>query len=418
MIKNFEWQIACRYLLTKKKDGFISVINTLSLIGIAIGVSVLIIVMSVMNGYETELIQRILGINGHITIMAPGNRLMSFDKSLSQQIQDIPGIKFVAPIITDQAMVMGRNATGVVIRAIDGVDLEQKPIMTNSLLGEGFSPYRRGEGILIGVELAKQLDVSEGDSIKLISPELDNLAIGAIPRAKTFKIVGVFDVGMCEYNSSIVFMPLKSAQLFLGINQQISGIEVILHKHTDLQHIKNAISQVLESNSKDLVIVDWTQQNDSLMNALRIERNVMFFILSLIVVIAAFNIITSLTMLVNDKKTGIAIFKTIGMDQSSIVKIFMLCGSIIGITGTIIGCVLGVLFAVNIEKIREFLESLTGITLFDPVIYFLTSLPSELSFVNVMFIFLISVLLSLVATIYPAIKASKLSPVVIFRSSS
>ncbi|MHC0448767.1 MAG: lipoprotein-releasing ABC transporter permease subunit [Candidatus Lariskella arthropodorum] len=418
MIKNFEWQIACRYLLTKKKDGFISVINTLSLIGIAIGVSVLIIVMSVMNGYETELIKRILGINGHITIMAPGNRLMSFDQSLSQQIQDIPGIKFVAPIITDQAMVMDRNATGVIIRAIDGVDLEKKPMMENSLLGGNFNSYKRGEGIIIGIELARQLDVSDGDSIKLISPELDNLAIGSIPRAKTFKIIGIFDVGMHEYNSSTIFMTLKSAQLFLGINQKISGIEIVLQKHANLPHTKKAISQVLESNSKDLVIVDWTQQNDSLMNALRIERNVMFFILSLIVVIAAFNIITSLTMLVNDKKTGIAIFKTIGMDQSSIVKIFMLCGSIIGITGTIIGCILGVFFAINIEKIREFLESLTGITLFDPVIYFLTSLPSELSFVNVMFIFLISVLLSLVATIYPAIKASKLSPVVIFRSSS
>lgn len=400
--------IAFRYLRTKRREGFISVISAFAFLGITLGVATLIIVMSVMKGYEVELIDRILGINGHITINSPAHQIHDYNK-LSESIQNISHVKYVAPMVLGQAMAATNNfASGVIVRGMDGEDLENKPSMENAIQSEQFEYYKNNQGILIGTTLARHLEVGIGDSLKLIAPKSENVVIGSVPRMKTFKVVGIFDTGMYEYNNSTIFMPLQQAQVFFQYYKSVSDIEIIIDNQQNLAQVKNSLSHLLE---EQMITTDWTMANQSLVSALRVERNVMFLILSLIIMIAAFNIISMLMILVKDKYKSIAILRTIGMSRASVVKIFITCGFIVGCLGTIFGCGLGVIIAYCLEDVRKYLESFIGVTLFDPVIYFLTTLPSQLSFSNVIMVASMSLLLSFLSTIYPAWKAAKLLPV-------
>jgi lipoprotein-releasing system permease protein len=407
MFKNFEIMIALRYLRSKRKEGFISVVSAFSFIGIALGVATLIIVMAVMNGYEVELVNRVLGINGHISISSPTGKLVDY-QNIIKDINRIKGVKFAAPLINEQAMAISQySSAGVMVRGMEGSDVKNKPLVSSSIIAGGVEEFIEGKGVLMGITLAQRLRVRIGDSIKVYAPNADSTIIGSIPRMKTFKVVGIFDVGMYEYNVATIFMPLDFAQKFFQLYDSVDEIEVIVDELGSLSRIKNEIaSQVRHS----INITDWSLTNQNLISALKVERNVMFLILTLIIVVAAFNIISSLIMLVKEKTKNIAILRTVGVPRISIIKIFMLSGSIIGMVGTVLGCVLGVLFSLNIEKIRAFLESLTGITLFDPVIYFLTQLPAALELKSVTLVVIMSLILSFLATVYPAWKASKLMP--------
>lgn len=407
MLKNFEVLISLRYLRSRNKEYFISVVSAFSLIGIALGVATLIIVMAVMNGYEVELIKRILGINGHITISSATGRIDDYTEVL-HKIRDIPEIKFSAPLINEQVIVSShRKTTGAFVRGMNAADIKAKPILKNAIKLGNFLDYQEGKGIMVGSHLAYQLGVNIGDTIKIIAPSTDETVIGSVPRMKTTLVVAIFDVGMYEYNASTIFMPLSFTSRFFDYQNQVGEIEIILKDIKTLAKIKSEIASQLPNH---LDIKDWSSYNQQIINALTVERNVMFLILTLIIIVAAFNIISGLVMLVKEKQKNIAILRTIGMTKGSVIRIFMLSGSIIGFVGTLLGALIGISFSLNIEKIRSLLESLIGVTLFDPVIYYLTVLPAELDIKDVVFIISLSLLLSVIATIYPALRAASLMP--------
>lgn len=406
MIPKYEWLIAWRYLKSKQKDSFISVISAFSLAGIALGVATLIIVMSVMNGYEVELIKRIIGINGHLTINRELGDIYDYDEYVSE-ISKIEGVEFSAPMITGQGMISNESASsGVMVRGMRASDVMEKPALQDSIKF-GSVYHDNANEVIIGVTLARKLGVRIGDKIKLISASSDVTILGTMPRIKTYEVAGIFDVGMYEYNASTIFMPLEAAQNYFDHENAVTDIEIILSNHKLTDVVTNQIAVLRDDR---MMVVDFSKSNEQLVAALTVERNVMFLILTLMVLVAAFNIISSLIMLVKDKSKSVAILRTIGLSKASVLRIFIICGSFIGVTGSAIGGILGVMVAVNIENIRSFLEGLTGTNLFDPMIYYLTKLPASLEFSNVVSIISMSMLLSFLATIYPAWRAAKLMP--------
>lgn len=406
MIKNFEWKIAKRYIGYNNK--FISLVSYLATIGIVLGVMTLIIVMSVMNGYEVELVKKILGINGHVTLSKYDKNISNYTK-LVGDIKNIENVEYVAPLVTGQALAeSNKNSTGVLVRGMDLDSLNKKPIIHDGFIVKNEKSKFNKNEIYIGNALAKNLGLYLGDKMRVIVPKFDSTILGAIPKIKTFYVAGIFDVGMYEYNASTVFIPIDTAQLLFGINQSITEIEIVLNNVKNIEKVKRAIIKGI--HEQDIIFTDWGLANQSLINALRIERNTMFLILLLIIMIAAFNIVSGLAMLVKEKYKSIAILRAIGVTRSSIIKIFVLAGAFLGFIGVIFGSILGVVFIININSIKQMLESTTGTTLFDPMIYFLTSLPSEPDVAEIISIVAISMLLSLLATIYPAWKAAKMLP--------
>ncbi len=406
MFESFEWKIAKRYIGYNNK--FISLVSYLATIGIALGVMTLIIVMSVMNGYEVELVKKILGINGHISISKYNQKIINYN-SLIEKIKIIENIAYVTPLVTGQALAEGNdNASGVIVKGIDYNALNNKPIMTGAFIVKNKQSNFNKNEIYIGNTLANNLGLHMGDEIRLIAPKFHTTLLGTIPKIKTFYVSGIFDIGMYEYNSSTVFIPIRSAQLLFDINQAISEIEIILNNTKNIERVKDAILKCIPD--QEILITDWGLANRSLLNALQVERNTMFLILILIIMIAAFNIISGLIMLVKEKYKSIAILRSIGASRSSIIKIFVLAGSFLGFIGIITGAILGILFVMNIEHIKHLLESVTGSILFDPMIYFLTSLPSEPDIEEIISIVITSMVISLLATIYPAWKAANMFP--------
>ncbi|RZI47195.1 lipoprotein-releasing ABC transporter permease subunit [Rickettsiales endosymbiont of Peranema trichophorum] len=411
MFRKYEIMIALRYLKSKRQEGFISVVSAFSFVGIALGVATLIIVMSVMNGYEVELIQRILGINGHITVVSSSDKIRDYPDTITA-IKGIKGVAFVAPMISEQGMMTTNyGSSGIAVRAMAAADILDKPLLQSSIKIGSLDDYG-DNGVLVGITLAHKLRLKVGDSVKIIVPRFDSTMIGSIPRIKTFKVVGIFDVGMYEYNATTVFIPIQPAQLLFNYGEAVSDIEVVLKKDVDIYQIK---TQLVHQLPTDLQVIDWTLSNQSIISVLKVERSVMFLILTLIILVAAFNIISSLIMLVKEKAKNIAILRTIGLERRSVIKIFILSGSIVGIIGTTFGAALGIVFSLYIEKVRAFLESLLGVTLFDPLIYFLTQLPSVMDVTSIIQVVGMSITLSILATIYPAWKASKLTPAEVLR---
>lgn len=400
--------IALRYTFTKHKEKFVSVINNFAMIGIALGVATLIIVMSVMNGYEKELLGKILGFKGHLIVTTRDLQLKKYNEIEKLIIDNIPGIIAIVPTIEMQALSMSQySTTGVIVKGID----YNKMIEKINLSGGTISSDKECNGLFLGELLDSSL--KHDGQVKLIIPKFNETMVGSIPRMKTYKVCGSFDIGMHEYNAGVIFINLNNAQQLFQMNNNVSGIEITLENLADLVEIKYKIIDLLSRNTfenSNLIIVDWKEKNKTLVDVLQVERTVMFLILSLIILIAAFNIISSLMLLVHDKMREIAILRTIGMTKGSIMTIFIISGSFVGVIGTIFGAILGILFSMNIEKIRNILEGISGITLFDPVIYFLTTLPSDIKYGQILVIITISLVLSFVATIYPALRVSKTSP--------
>lgn len=415
MFTKLEFLIAFRYLKAKRQEGFISIIAIFSFVGIMIGVATLIIVMSVMNGFRYELVNRILGINSHLTVYAQDGKIKNYD-DIIRDIRKDEGVKYVNPLIESQVMVAANNkANGGLVKGIAMKDLQHKDLISNNIIAGSIKNFNDKNAILIGSNLAGNLSLQVGDKVKLVSSESNNTLIGSIPRIKTYNVVGIFESGIYEYDSTTIFMPLTAAQLHFKLKDAVSAVEIFSKDPNEMVELKRQINQLLINKYSDKYLVDWQQSNASFIDALKVERTVMFLILTLIILVAAFNIISSLIMLVNDKQKNIACLRTMGMYKGSILRIFLICGSTIGFCGTLLGLIIGLLFSANINTIKMWLESISGTTLFNPTIYFLSQLPSKIFVSDIVLITTMSLLLSFLATIYPALKASKANPAEILR---
>jgi lipoprotein-releasing system permease protein len=408
MFSPFEMMMAFRYLRARKAEGFVSVIAGFSFAGIMLGVATLIIVMSVMNGFRGELIGRILGLNGHLNVYVQGGPLVSYP-ALQHKIESVEGVVSAAPVVEGQVLVTVNGvAAGAMARGFTQEYMAHKPVLSTSVVQGDIKDFD-GDAIAIGIKMAERFNLSVGDNITLMSPKGKASPFGTIPRTMQYRIAMIFDVGMYEYNNGFVFLPLDTAQRFFQYAADtVSMLEVMGRDPAQVDGIKDAIATVTEGQAG---VYDWRESNSSFFTALQVERNVMFLILTLIILVAAFNIISSMIMLVKDKSRDIAIMRTMGAFRSSIMKIFVLTGASVGIFGTMFGAILGIAFAVNIESIRQWLQGLTGTELFSEEIYFLSKLPAEIDWTEVVVVIALAVTLSVLATIYPAWRASKLDPV-------
>lgn len=400
--------IAFRYIKSRRVEGFISISAWFSLLGIMLGVATLIVVMSVMNGFRTELVDRILGINGHLIIYSKNERTIPNYTKIINKILDTPNVVAVTAHLEGQALAKNKNSiSGVIIRGSNWSDLAAKKLLWKSLNQSTISNFKDKQNIIMGYRLGQKLNLKVGDFVSLISPNGMETALGVLPVNQNFKIGGFFDMGMYEYDNNFIFIPWKKAELFLSTNNIAHGIEVFLKD----QKLTSSVNLQLQSKlNKNLIVIDWKKRNSSFMNALAVEKNVMFVILTLIIIVAAFNIISSMIMLVQTKKADIALMRTMGASQYLIIKVFMLTGSIIGFLGTFVGVLLGVFVSMNIEKIRQLITSIFGQELFSAEIYFLSKLPSNININEVLIVICISIFLTLLASIFPAWKASKISP--------
>ena len=403
-----EQMIAFRYIKSRRVEGFISIAAWFSLIGIMLGVATLIVVMSVMNGFRTELVDRILGINGHLVVYEKNEPYVSNYNQIINKISDIKNVIAVTPHLEGQALAKSKSTvSGVIIRGVNWSDLAAKKILWKSLTQLTIDNYKNNEDIIIGYRLAQRLNVNVGDFISLISPNGMETALGILPIKKNFKIGGFFDIGMYEYDNNFIFIPWKKAELFFSTKNIAHGIEIFLK---DEKFTSSVSSNIKNKLGNELLVIDWKKRNSAFMSALAVEKNVMFIILSLIILVAAFNIISSMIMLVQTKKSDIALMRTMGASKYVIIRIFVLTGSIIGLLGTFAGTILGVVISSNIEAIRNFLTTILGSELFSAEIYFLSKLPSDIHINEVIMVICVSIFLTLFASVFPAWKASRISP--------
>ncbi len=404
----FEWMLSLRYLRARRKEGFISVIAGFSFLGIMLGVATLIIVMAVMNGFRKELLDKILGLNGHLLVQPLETPLNDWDK-VAERISGVPGIRLAAPIVEGQALAASpTHASGVLVRGIRVADLSKLSSIANNLRQGTLEGFDEGQGLAIGRRLADQLALRSGDRITLFAPRGASTPMGTMPRTKTYTVAAVFEIGMSEYDAGIVFMPLAEAQAYFNRSADVSAIEVYT---SDPDRIDRYRRLVAEAAERPIFMVDWRQRNATFFNALQVERNVMFLILTLIVLVAALNIVSGLIMLVKDKGPDIAILRTMGATRGAVMRIFIITGAAIGVVGTITGFGLGTLVCLNIESIRQFLSWLTNTELFSPELYFLSRLPAEMDARETGAVVVMALTLSLAATIYPSWRAARLDPV-------
>ena len=408
MFSTFEWMMAMRYLRARRQEGFISIIAWFSLVGIALGVATLIIVMSVMNGFRQELLERILGINGHLSVYGPVAGQMTDYQPMLKKLVDLDGVISVNPLIEGQVMVSAKGvAKGALVRGIRAEDLAKRKIVATNIKQGSLADFKGDDVVIIGSRLAQNMAVRVGDKLTLISPKGNVTAFGTVPRMRAFKIVGTFEIGMYEYDSGFVFMPLEAAQIYFRMPEGVSNIEVFIKNPDDAPGMGLRVTRELKGQAR---VHDWQRANASFFNAIQVERNVMFLILTLIILVAAFNIISSLIMLVKDKGRDIAILRTMGATRGMIMRIFLIAGASVGVIGTMLGFVLGLAFAANIENIRRWIEGLTGTDLFAAEIYFLSRLPAVVDPTEVTTIVLMGLGLSFLATLNPSWRAARIDP--------
>ncbi len=404
--------LAYKYLRARRRDGFISVIAGFSFLGITLGVATLIIVMSVMNGFRIELVNQILGINGHIGVYAYGRDITNYEEKLTE-ISKIQGITDAGAMIEGQVLVSHQDRqAGVAIRAPRQQDLKNMALMQKSLKQGSYDSLLDGQHIALGSKLAFQLGVTVNDTVTILSPKGRITPFGTAPRIKTYRVGAIFTVGMSLYDSNFIFMDLAEAQNFFMKNNAVSGLDIRIDNPDDAVRFKALISNAINDN---VHVTTWQESNANYLSALAVERTVMFIILSLIILVAALNIISGMIMLVKDKSTDIAVLRTFGASQGAIMRIFLLTGASIGIVGTFCGVIIGALFCAYIDEIRVFISSLLGISLFDPSVYFLAKMPAEMTLEDTLKIIVMSLTLSLLAGIFPARRAAKLDPAEVLR---
>ncbi|WP_108661142.1 lipoprotein-releasing ABC transporter permease subunit [Acuticoccus kandeliae] len=403
-----EWGIALRYLRSRRREAFISVISTLSLIGIALGVATLIIVMAVMNGFRAELFNKILGVSGHILLQPLDGPLTDY-REVADRIAAIDGVVRAIPFVEGQALVSGPvGNSGTIVRGISPEDFQKLDFVSGRLLFGSAENFGKEKGAIIGSRLARALGVTVGDVITLISPDGAVTPFGVTPRTDNYPIQAIFEIGMSEYDASFIYLPLERAQLYFNKEGTVSAIEVYAEDPDAVDELRVAIDAAA---GRPLYLIDWRQRNQTFFSALVVERNVMFIILTLIILVAALNVVSGMTMLVKEKTRDIAIMRTIGASRGSVLRVFLIVGLSIGVVGTIIGFFLGTLVALNIEAIRQGISRLLNTELFSPELYFLSQMPADMDSSETAAVVIMALILSLLATIYPAWKAAKTDPV-------
>jgi lipoprotein-releasing system permease protein len=415
MFNAFERKVAARYLRARRGERFVSVIAIFSLVGIALGVATLIIVMSVMNGFRQELISQILGLNGDVGVYGAGGPLTNYD-DISARIRAVHGVTAAFPIVQGEVLMSGPQggAVGGIARGITPDGLASLPTVANHVVAGNLKDLT-GDGVIaIGGSLATQFNLQIGSNITLILPQGKATIIGTIPSIQSFRVVAIFQTGMQQYDSSFVFLPLAAAQTLFQQPNAATQIQVFVQDPDHDDAVKQDIVNALPTTQVN--IQDWRQNNDSFLAAVTVEGNVMFLILTLIIVVAAFNVISSLIMMVKDKAKDIAILRTMGASSGAILRIFLMCGASVGVLGTLIGFGLGVVFCAYIEQIKQFVQKITGTPLFDPTVYYLESLPAKLDWHQVTEVLIMSFALSILATIYPSWRAARIDPIETLRS--
>lgn len=412
MFSAFERLVAVRYLRSRRQEGFISVIAGFSLVGILLGVATLIIVMAVMNGFRHELLGRILGVNGHVTVVGSRAPITGYDP-LVVNIQGVEGVVQATPLVEGQVLVTANGrASGAKVRGLRAEDFARRPLLADNLFAGSLEDFDEGDGVLVGSRLAGRLRLVIGDQITFVSPRGNVTAFGTVPRMKAYTVAGLFEVGMYEYDNSFVYMPLSEAQIFFRYTDSVSHIEVMLADPDRARALQPEIANLVGDKGQT---IEWQRVNSSFFGALQVERNVMFLILTLIILVAAFNIISSQIMLVQDKGKGIAILRTMGATRGMILRIFFATGASVGILGTGIGATIGIAFAANIETIQGWIEGMTGWELFPPEVRFLSQVPAKIENGEVITVIVIALVLTFLASIYPAWRAARLDPVEVLR---
>ena len=404
MISILEKEITFRFLKARKKDGFLNVISIFSFIGISLGVAVLIVVMSVMNGFRTELINKIVGFNAHITVKP-------YDKIIDQNKLNNNNLKLISNNIIysnyGESIIFKKDTSkGIVLRGYKSNEFSMLQIINNKKFKGNKSKLQKNS-LSIGNELSFSLGLKIGDEISLMSPSGVETIIGSMPKQKTFIITSIFNSGLADFDNNIAFINLNTLEEFFGYETKDRNLEIYLKNPSSIELQKNLVQKIFDEE----FVYSWADMNSSLFSALKVERNVMFIILSLIIIVAAFNIISGLTILVKNKTRDIAILKSIGVLNKSIVKIFFLIGVIIGTSATIFGIILGVTFSIYVENFRQFLSSVFNISLFPEEIYFLSKMPSEINPSSILLISICSIFITIIVSIFPAFKAAKLDPI-------
>ena len=408
MFSKTERLLAFRYLRSRKRTGFVSVIAGFSFLGIMLGVATLIIVMSVMNGFKAELMDKVLGLNGQMGIYPEWGDKLSGYQDKTKTLMSLSDIKDIIPVIDSQVMASTKDtSSGVLVRGMRAEDFFNRAILKDNYIGDPLSEFSEGN-VILGYRLAHRLGIRRGDKITLLSPKGNITAFGTIPKMKSYRVIGTFNTSMFQYDDNYIFMPIREAQTFFQMGDNVSHLEVFV---SDTRKLDSVIKEAMDVIGPDALVYDWRHTNQAFFDAIEVERNVMFLILTLIIIVAAFNMISGLIMLVQDKAKDIAILRTMGLSRGGIQRVFLMSGLMVGFVGTLAGVILGLLFSYNIDAIKNWLEGLSGQTLFSAEIYFLSHLPAKVDLNEVLIVAVMSLLLSLLATLYPSWKAGRTDPV-------
>jgi lipoprotein-releasing system permease protein len=405
----FEWMLSLRYLRARRQEGFISVNAGFSFLGIMLGVATLIIVMAVLNGFRKELLDKILGLNGHLLIQ-PLERPLTDWQEVAERISKVPGVKLATPIVDGKALAsVASGGEAVMVRGIRGQDLGKLEVIADNIKAGSLAEFDKGEGVAIGKRLAEKLSVSAGDSLSLLTPHGVVGIFGVLPRIKSYKVAAVFEVGMFEFDTAFVFMPLPESQAYFNRNNgDVTTIAVYVTDPDQVDRYRGLVSIAAE---RPLAVFDWRQFNTTFFGVLKVQRNVMFLIVTIIVIVAMFNITSGLFMLVKDKGPDIGILRTIGATRIAVMRVFIITGTTIGALGTLVGLLVGALITYNVESIRQVLTLLTGVEVFEKRLYFLSKLPAEMDMGETAAVVAMALTLSLLATLYPSWRAARLDPV-------
>ena len=409
MFGPFERAVAGRYLRARKGERFVSVIAIFSLIGIALGVATLIIVMSVMNGFKADLLSRILGLNGDLSVYGAGMPIGDYD-AIAGRIRQLPRVTSAAPIIEGPVLLnAGSYSAAGLVHGMTRSDLKALHAISDTIQAGSLDAFSGDDAVVVGTTLATRANLQVGSRLTLISPNGAATAFGTVPRVRAYRVVAVFDAGVNDYNASYVFLPMPAAQVYFQMPDTVSLIQVMTRTPEDVTGVTPQIRQALAGDP--LRVLDWTQSNNAFFGAVQVEQNVMFLILTLIILVAAFNVISSLIMMVKDKTRDIAVMRTLGAGRGAVMRIFLMCGASVGVTGTVVGTLIGIVFCSNIERIKNLVQGITGTTLFNPEVYYLEHLPAKLEWGQVTQVIVMALALSLLATLYPSWRAARTDPV-------
>ena len=404
----FEWMVAFRYLRARNAQKSISVIAGFSFLGIVLGVAALIVVMSVMNGFRHDLMEKMIGLNGHMFLQGIEQPLTDYD-AVAERVGKVPGVTLALPLVEGQAFATTQyGSSGALVRGIKQQDLERLPGVAGHIIQGSLDGFDTGAGVAVGSKLAEHLGLRVGDKVTIIAPHGAETPFGVTPRMKAYPVAAIFQIGMATFDNTFIFMPLAEAQTFFNEEGQANVIEVYVANPDDMDAMRRAIEP---AQQRPMIDTDWRQLNRSFFDVLAVESNVMFAILALIMLVAALNIISGLIMLVQDKARAIAVLRTIGATRGAVMRIFLITGATIGVVGTGVGLILGLIVAYNVEPIRRFLAWMTGQNLFPSEFYFLSQLPSRVETTDVLAVVGLALVLSIAATIYPSWRAAKLDPV-------